>query len=184
MEPNGITTCLHSPIVQQATMPHCRLHATSSDRWTTRRVPSATRNTHITTHAHELALTVLFESGLQHLADRPESFLAQPAPVQQFLSALPAAWDETLLLDGYPAHHVVMARRSGHTWYVAGINGTDDPLTLELPLTRLPRRLATATLMLDGTDTAQPWDIRHIAYKQMPQTVTLKPRGGFVAVIE
>lgn len=145
---------------------------------------SDSQHPHITTHAHELALTVLFESGLQHLADRPESFLAQPAPVLQFLSALPAAWDETLLLDGYPAHHVVMARRSGHTWYVAGINGTDDPLTLELPLTRLPRRLATATLLLDGTDTAQPWDIRHTTYKQMPQTVTLKPRGGFVAVIE
>jgi hypothetical protein len=44
---------------------------------------------HITTDAHELALTVLFESGLQHLADRPESFLSQPSDVRQFLSELP-----------------------------------------------------------------------------------------------
>ncbi len=50
---------------------------------------------HITTHAYELALTVLFESGLHHLADHPESFLEQPQPVRDFLSRQPAAWDET-----------------------------------------------------------------------------------------
>ena len=63
---------------------------------------SDSQHPHITTHAHELALTVLFESGLQHLADRPESYLAQPHDVQQFLSALPTVWDETRLLSGYP----------------------------------------------------------------------------------
>ena len=41
---------------------------------------SDSQHPHITTHAHELALTVLFESGLQHLADKPESFLADPLP--------------------------------------------------------------------------------------------------------
>ena len=41
---------------------------------------SDSQHPHITTHAHELALTALFESGIQHLADRPESFLAQPLP--------------------------------------------------------------------------------------------------------
>ena len=63
---------------------------------------SDSQHPHITTHAHELALTVLFESGLQHLADRPESFLAQPQQVQDFLSHLPSVWDETRLVDGYP----------------------------------------------------------------------------------
>ena len=98
---------------------------------------SDSQHPHITTHAHELALTVLFESGLQHLADRPESYLAQPHDVQQFLSALPTVWDETRLLSGYPGESVVMARRSGKTWYIAGINGTDEEKTLPLDLSFL-----------------------------------------------
>lgn len=66
---------------------------------------------HITTHAYELALTVLFESGLPHLADHPESFLEQPQPVRDFLSRLPAAWDETRYVSGYPGQSAVPASR-------------------------------------------------------------------------
>ena len=86
---------------------------------------SDSQHPHITSHGHELALTVLYESGLQHLADRPESYLSQPKEVQDFLSSLPAAWDETRLIAGYPGEYVIMARRSGKKWYLAGINGTD-----------------------------------------------------------
>ena len=87
---------------------------------------SDSQHPHITSKGHELALTVLFESGLQHLADRPESYLAQPKEVQQFLSTLPAAWDETRFIAGYPGEYVIMARRSGNKCYLAGINGTDS----------------------------------------------------------
>ena len=94
---------------------------------------SDSQHPHITTHAHELALTVLFESGLQHLADKPESFLAQPQEVQDFLGHLPSVWDETRFVSGYPGENIVIARRSGSTWYVAGINGTDEDKELALP---------------------------------------------------
>jgi len=136
---------------------------------------SDSQHPHITTHAHELALTVLFESGLQHLADRPESFLAQPAEVQQFLSRLPAAWDETRLVSGYPGESVVMARRHGKTWYVAGINGTDREMTLKTPLDFIPQ--GRATLFADGT----PWTVT--SPRTLPQSVSCKPRGGFVLVV-
>ena len=33
---------------------------------------------HLTSYAHELALAVAFESGIQHMADRPEGFYALP----------------------------------------------------------------------------------------------------------
>ena len=151
---------------------------------------SDSQHPHITTHAHELALTVLFESGLQHLADKPESFLAQPQEVQDFLSHLPSVWDETHLVSGYPGESVVIARRSGNTWYIAGINGTDEEK--ELPL--LSRRLR-----LNGAIFCQGWsDQPHIiafldagerqwqifpSISQLPQTVTCRPRGGFVYVV-
>ena len=142
---------------------------------------SDSQHPHITTHAHELALTVLFESGLQHLADKPESFLAQPQEVQDFLSHLPSVWDETRFVSGYPGESVVIARRSGSTWYIAGINGTDEEK--ELPL--LSRRgqgwsdQPQITAFLDAGE--HQWQIQ--TFTQLPATVTCRPRGGFVYVV-
>ena len=138
---------------------------------------SDSQHPHITSHAHELALTVLFESGLQHLADRPESFLAQPKAVQDFLSTLPAAWDETRFVSGYPGESCVLARRSGNMWYVAGINGTDNEKTLTVPLDFLKGKYA-ATLFADSGSKEDPWRIETI--QKLPATVTCQPRGGFI----
>lgn len=132
---------------------------------------------HITTHAHELALTALFESGIQHFADRPESFLSQPQEIRDYLSTLPAAWDETLFLSGYPAQSVVMARRKGTTWYICGINGTDDPMSLTFPTSRVKNLGSDITLIADGN----PWRVTHPA--EIPATVPCLPRGGFVIVV-
>ena len=142
---------------------------------------SDSQHPHITSHAHELALTVLFESGLQHLADRPESFLAQPQAVQDFLSNLPAAWDETRFVSGYPAESCVLARRSGKTWYVAGINGTDVEKTLTVPLDFLKGKYA-ATMFADSGSKEEPWRIESI--QKLPATVTCQPRGGFIFRVE
>ena len=141
---------------------------------------SDSQHPHITSHAHELALTALYESGLQHLADRPESFLAQPQQVQDYLSSLPAAWDETRFVSGYPGESCVLARRSGDTWYIAGINGTDSEKTLsvELPFIKKVRK---ATVFADSGDKAQPWRIDTV--KKLPKTVNCQPRGGFIFVI-
>ena len=144
---------------------------------------SDSQHPHITTHAHELALTVLFESGLQHLADRPESFLAQPAEVKQFLGSLPSVWDETHYVSGYPGQSVVLARRSGDTWYVAGINGSDESETLSVSLPFIKGKKHTATFFADGEmKDNKPWDISSIS--QLPTAVPCKPRGGFVMVIK
>ena len=137
---------------------------------------SNSQHPHITTNAHELALTVLFESGLQHLADRPESFLAQPEEVKEFLGNLPAAWDETRLLGGYPGKSVVIARRSGNTWYVAGINGSDEPITLNLAIPSELLKATSITVFADKED--QKWDISTL--KKLPKTVKLLPRGGVI----
>ena len=141
---------------------------------------SDSQHPHITSHAHELALTVLYESGLQHLADRPESFLAQPQQVQNFLTQLPVVWDETRFISGYPGESVVLARRSGKTWYIAGINGTNEPKTLDLQSLPIKGKV-TAALFEDNKKTDAPWDIRVVT--TLPKSVTCQPRGGFVWVI-
>ena len=145
---------------------------------------SDSQHPHITTHAHELALTVLYESALQHLADRPESLLAQPKQVQNFFGQLPTVWDDTRLLAGYPADHVVMARRSGQTWYVAGINGTDEQKTITFSLRDiLSSAHGQATVYTDSGNTGEPWRITSMTANQLPASMTCQPRGGFVIVV-
>ena len=138
---------------------------------------SDSQHPHITSLAHELALTVLFESGLQHLADKPESFLAQPQAVQDFLSRLPNVWEETRLLSGYPGKSAVIARRSGSTWYVAGINGLDDPQTLRFDLGFITG--GTVACFADAADGS--WEISET--RELPSAMACQPRGGFVLVV-
>ena len=141
---------------------------------------SDSQHPHITSPAHELALTVLFESGLQHLADRPESFLSQPQQVQDFLGALPTAWDETRYVSGYPGESVVLARRSGKTWYVAGINGSDSPQSLVLAKDFLKGSVRQMTLFADNEQGG--WSIQ--ALNELPTKVACLPRGGFIIRIQ
>lgn len=141
---------------------------------------------HITSHGHELALLVLFESAQQHLADRPEGYLSQPLSVQSFISNLPTTWDETKLLSGYPGVEVVLARRKKDVWYIAGINGTDEKRTLRFSLSALPDYRKTLTLFKDGiNDRSFTIDENiSIANKSSSYEIDCLARGGFVAVIK
>ena len=182
---NNVPTFTDKAARHNATLPFTRNVIGSMDY--TPCAFSDSQHPHITTHAHELALTVVFESGIQHLADRPESFLAQPQAVRDFLSSLPTAWDETRLLSGYPGEYVVMARRKGHKWYVAGINGTDEEQTLDFALLKkYLKKKKKAHLFLDSDDRSKSnWNLvscDEIGEKDMK--IKCQPRGGFVITIE
>ena len=97
-------------------------------RWTTRRWRfSDNKYPHRTTVAHELALSVFFETGWLHFADKAESYLNLPAAPKEFLKHVPVAWDDTRFVAGYPGQFAVLARRKGDTWYLAGVNGQNEP---------------------------------------------------------
>ena len=139
---------------------------------------SDSQHPHITSKAHELALTVLFESGLQHLADKPESYLAQPQSVQDFFTELPSVWYETRFVSGYPGKSAVLARRFGHSWYVAGINGLDEAQTFSLDLSFI-KSADKIQYFADAPDGS--WAITTI--DSFPTQLTCQPRGGFVFVV-
>ena len=139
---------------------------------------SDSQHPHLTTKAHELALTILFESALQHLADRPESYMVQPQEVKDFFTNLPTVWDETHLLSGYPGESVVMARRNGKTWYIAGINGTNQEKELTIDKKAIGK-FSKATLFEDTSK--GDWNIHQI--KKLPTSIICQPRGGFIIVI-
>lgn len=137
---------------------------------------------HITTNAHELALPVLFESGIQHMADRPEGYESLPFEARQVYSHLPAAWDDTKLLAGYPGKSAVVARRSGKTWYVAGINGTDEEINLAFTLKRLNLKPKKVLLFSDG-EAERDIKVSHPSLSGDKVSIACRARGGFLMVM-
>ncbi len=144
---------------------------------------SNSQHPHITSFAHELALAVVFESGLQHFADRPSAYYDLSDEPREFLKDFPTAWDETKLINGYPGEMIVIARRKGKLWYVAGLNGKDSSQTLNLNLDFLGSSDYSFQLFKDGADTKSIIsETRNIKKSNMLQILCL-PRGGFTGVI-
>jgi alpha-glucosidase len=102
-----------------------------------------------TTFAHELALSVVFESGVFHFADNMKSYQALPEGPKNFLRQVPVAWDETRFVAGIPGKYTVVARRKGNAWYIAGINGQDSEQEISFDLPFLKKE-ATLNLITDG----------------------------------
>lgn len=71
------------------------------------------------TRAHQLAMYVVYESPLVMVSDYPEAYEGQPGV--EFIEKVPCVWDETRVLSGRPAEHIVVARRNGETWYVGAM---------------------------------------------------------------
>jgi len=143
---------------------------------------SDSQHKHITTDCHELALPILFESGLQHMADRPESYMSLPYRVKDLLMGLPSAWDDTRLLAGYPGESAVIARRSGDRWYIAGINGTDEVLEIAPDFSRLEQKGKVTVFTDRGQEPGQGFEINENV--DLPETFILQPRGGFVILAD
>lgn len=142
-------------------------------------------NKHLTTYSNELALTVVFESGVVHLVDFPEVYKALPEYVQSFVKQLPTVWDESKMIYGYPGRDVVMARRSGEKWFIGGINGemADKAITLDLDF--LPEgKSYTAKMITDGID-GKSFIANEISVKKGDRLpVKMLSAGGFSAIVE
>lgn len=134
---------------------------------------------HTTSFAHELALSVAFESGIQHFADRPEGFKALPMDARQFMSDVPNTWDETVFINGYPGTYFVVARRKGNDWYVAGLNGTNAKKVISIPLSFLGKGERQALILSDGKDAKDIKTERSTVKGGSDITVTCLPQGGF-----
>jgi hypothetical protein len=132
-----------------------------------------------TTNAHELAQAVVFESGIQHFADSVESYRSLPEAVQQFLRAVPAAWDETRGISGEPGSFVVIARRDGQTWYVGGLNA-DSPTTAKVALDFAGAGSWDVAVIGDGAVDREFRTFSRVATSADVIEVPMRARGGFV----
>jgi len=72
------------------------------------------------TRCFQLAMLVVYESAFGVFCESPDNVRNQPGI--DFLKGIPASWDETRVLEGLPGEYIAIARKSGNTWYVAGMS--------------------------------------------------------------
>lgn len=88
----------------------------------------------VTSDVYALATAVLFQSPVQHFALAPNNLTDAPAWAIDFMKQVPTTWDEVRFVDGYPGKYVILARRHGDTWYVAGVNAQKETLNVKVSL--------------------------------------------------
>ncbi len=136
---------------------------------------------HLTTWAHELALTVVFESGIEHFADKVSAYLNLPDFAKKFLSEVPNTWDETKYLEGYPGKYLVLARKKNNTWYVGGINGLNDSTSVTIQMPFIDDGSYLLEIITDGERPGMFMYYKKPFDRNTKIPLTLEPRGGFVA---
>ena len=140
---------------------------------------------HLTSYGHELALSIVFESALQHMADRPEGYYHLPDAARTFLKNVPAAWDDTRLLDGYPGRDIIMARQKGDAWYIGGLNSENEEKTKTVNFNFLPEGIKhKLTLIADGKHDKDFHTQYMVVEKSETIEVKLLRRGGFAASLK
>jgi len=138
------------------------------------------RHTRKTTDVFEIATAFTNQTAVQCIAMQPNNLQELPQVELDFLKRIPTTWDETRFIDGYPGRYVVLARRHGTQWYVAGLNGTRQPMTLSLDLSGLNIK----TILVDQADRkgqvtgvqSQPLKVD----KKGKVKVTMQPNGGML----
>lgn len=134
-----------------------------------------------TTDAFELATAFTNQAAIQCVAIQPNNLTELPQMELDFLRQLPTTWEETRFIDGYPGKYVVLARRHGEQWYIAGLNATKEPLQLTLDLTDyssvsnlITDVVEKKTKAINTTQTALKKNKKGVA------KVEIQPRGGII----
>lgn len=133
-------------------------------------IPNINRKT---TPAFELALPVLFLSGIQHIAEIPDGMAKQPQYVIDYLKDIPTNWDESKFIAGFPGKDIIMARQKDGVWHIVGINGENKPKEFEIDLSFISKEGFIISENEDGF-------IQNKITPNTTITVKMKPYGGFV----
>jgi hypothetical protein len=132
----------------------------------------------LTTAAHQLATAIIFTSGLVCYADKPEFFESLPPQVLKIFRDAPARWDETKCLVGEPGKVAVFARRSGESWFIAGINGTTNSIPVNLDLSSF-KKFSKRFAVVEGKNANMEVAVKPLKNSNQWQH-EMPPRGGFI----
>ena len=140
------------------------------------------RHSRKTTDIFEMASGITMQAAVQCVAMQPNNLTENELPPfeVEWLRALPTTWDETRFIDGYPGRYVVLARRHGHDWYVAGLNAEAQPKQLTLDLTAIFPAGTQLKYYVDDRKTGQPVLTTLKVDKKGKAKVEIQPNGGLI----
>jgi hypothetical protein len=134
-----------------------------------------------TTHAHQLALPVIYYSPIQTLFWYDKPSMSNDEPELEFWNKIPTTWDETKVLQGEPGQFITTARRSGNDWFVGTITN-NDARTVKVTLGFLQKgKNYTASIYSDDSTVATNTKVKVERMEVNSSTVLnvkLMPSGG------
>ena len=136
------------------------------------------RHTRKTTDVFEMAASITIQTSIQCVAIQPNNLNELPQVELDFLKSIPTTWDETRYIDGYPGKYVVLARRHGNEWYIAGLNAESQAkkLTLALPMLQPGQTISYYTDNKEGYA-----ELRQVKVDKKGQVkVVMQPNGGCI----
>lgn len=140
----------------------------------------------MTTRAHEVATFVIFESPLQMLADSPTNYETEKETTE-FIAKIPSTWDEIKVLHAEIGKYIILARRKGAKWYIAGINNNDIKREFDLDISFLKKQNISYEIFKDGINSDRhAEDYRYnknIISSSNSIKVTMNSGGGFVIIL-
>jgi hypothetical protein len=136
------------------------------------------RHSRKTTDTFEMASGIIMQTSIQCVAMQPNNLNELPREEIEFLKELPSTWDETRFIDGYPGKFVVLARRNGDRWYIAGLNAEKQVKELTLDLSMLDVEKTYEYY----TDNALGYtNLKHSKFDDVSKVkVEIQPNGGFI----
>jgi alpha-glucosidase len=137
------------------------------------------------TRAQQLAMYVIYESPLQMLCDLPTNYYKE-SECMEFLSKVPAVWDETKILDAKIADYILVARKNGEEWYIGAMtDNTQRKLTVDFSF--LDEGKHKAHIWQDGINADRNGnDYKKITIEvsnKSKHEIKLAPGGGWAAII-
>ena len=140
------------------------------------------RHARCTSDVFEMAAAIVNQSSIQCIAIYPNNLDELPQAELDLLKQIPTTWDETVFIDGYPMQYVVIARRHGNDWWIAGLNAGPNPLTLNIDLPMLAGKTATYITDKKAVAGAFPETLFSTlkVNKKGKAKVTIQPNGGIL----
>ncbi|MCH5223031.1 MAG: glycoside hydrolase family 97 catalytic domain-containing protein [Muribaculaceae bacterium] len=131
-----------------------------------------------TSDAFQLATAILNQNPVQNFALAPNNLTDAPEVAINFMKEVPTTWDDTKYIAGYPGKYVVLARKHGDNWYIAGISNEKTPLELELNLPMLKE--GSTVEMINDDKKGEP--VKTALKIKNPGKVKIKlnPLSGFI----
>lgn len=135
----------------------------------------------VTSDVYALATAVLFQSPVQHFALAPNNLTDAPSWAIDFMKEVPTTWDEVRFIDGYPGKYVILARRHGDKWYIAGVNAQKETLKLKV---NLPMFSNGEKVRLFSDDKALQGSVKQIEIGKKQELQLAIPCNGGVLITQ